>query len=152
VNEQTFTIDILPILPGLFVDCGPRTGPDLSTEVRAMARTAAEYLEEAEECLRMAARMEEQEQQEAWLMMASAFQRQAAKTLSRERDARLPRANVNSLDGYRAGQTLGRRESLPRQDINGALPEIQSGPPRRQLKHLLRSFVAGLRRNSSARG
>ena len=53
-----------------------------------MSRTAAEYLEEAAECRRVASTQTKQEMQEAWLMMASAFEVVAERQSLRERDKR----------------------------------------------------------------
>ena len=54
-----------------------------------MSRTAAEYLEEAAECRRVASTQTKQEMQEAWLMMASAFEVVAERQFLREHDERL---------------------------------------------------------------
>ena len=49
-----------------------------------MSRTVAEYLEEAAECRRVASTQTKQEMQEAWLMMASAFEVVAERQSLRE--------------------------------------------------------------------
>ncbi|HWL92045.1 MAG TPA: hypothetical protein VNT79_00795 [Phycisphaerae bacterium] len=54
-----------------------------------MSRTAAEYLEEAAECRRVATTQTKQEMREAWLMMASAFEVVAERQSLRERDEHL---------------------------------------------------------------
>ena len=60
--------------------------------------TASEYLEAAAECRRTASIQKTVEQQEAWLMMAEAYERVANKHSAREDQAEESATPIKSVD------------------------------------------------------